>query len=439
MSILTRLRNLQFAPASAADVNGDAESIDESPVESPAEVDAEDDLRPEVLVRDLIEYTVTLGASDLFLFANQNDIEISLRHLGVVRHVARMPKDVGLRCIAYIVGAAGMKYGMKKHPQDGRWILHHPNGGSVDVRLSTIPTLYGESMSLRLLRRDSELMRLTYLGFMQSQLGQMQSLLMSPSGLILVTGPTGSGKTTTLYACLHALNNGRRKIHTIEDPVEYAVPGLIQSQVDDLHGASFAEMLRAILRQSPDVIMIGEIRDTATAETAVQAANSGQLVLATMHSPTAAAAVHAMLGLGISPYLLCSSLAGVIGQRLVRVLNPETRIPMDLSMAPHTFDEIRQFLEPNEGQTVYSAPGRSSGNEAYWYTGQTCVFEIMTTSSKTRQLIREMQPASTLSQAAIEEGMIDLRRAALLKVAKGITSFDEMQTEIPSDTLWVDA
>jgi type II secretory ATPase GspE/PulE/Tfp pilus assembly ATPase PilB-like protein len=213
---------------------------------------------------------------------------------------------------------------------------------------------------------------------------------------------------------------------------------LRQSQVDDQHGAGFAEMLRAILRQGPDVIMIGEVRDAATAETAVIAANSGQLVLATMHSPVAAAAVHAMLGLGISPYLLCSSLLGVIGQRLVRVLNPDTRIPLDLSGAPHTFDEVRQWLEPGEGETVYAAPGPSATNEAYWYRGQTSVFEIMLTSPSVRQMIMEMQPASALAQAAIAEGMIDLRRATLLKIAKGITSFDEMQTEIPSGTLWTD-
>ena len=440
MSIITRLRNLRPAPNAAdeaVDANQAAE-VEATIAESQAEETEDPVERPEALVLDLIEYAVAMGASDLFFAVEQDDIDITLRHLGVIRQVARMPLDVGQRCMAYIRSAAGMKYAEKRHPQDGRWILHRQYGSTVDIRLSTLPTLYGESMAMRILRRDSELIKLTRLGFIQSQLGAMQSLLMSTSGLILVTGPTGSGKTTTLYACLHALNDGRRKIHTIEDPVEYSVAGLRQSQVDDQHGAGFAEMLRAILRQGPDVIMIGEVRDAATAETAVIAANSGQLVLATMHSPVAAAAVHAMLGLGISPYMLCSSLLGVIGQRLVRVLNPETRIPLDLSAAPHTFDEVRQWLEPGEGETVYSAPGPSANNEAYWYRGQTSVFEIMLTSPAVRQMIMEMQPASALAQTAIAEGMIDLRRATLLKIAKGITSFDEMQTEIPSGTLWTD-
>jgi len=433
INILERLRSLQPAPETAPDSDGE-----DYPTEPVLEVADEEAMTPERLVNDLVDYTLALGASDLYFAVDQNDVDITLRHLGVIRQVARLPLDVGLRCMGFIRTAAGMKYAEKRHPQDGRWILHRRHAGSVDVRLSNVPTLFGDCLALRMLRRDSGLTRLDHLGFLKSQLGQMQSLLMSPSGLILVTGPTGSGKTTTLYACLHALNNGRRKIHTIEDPVEYAVAGLRQTQIDDVHGAGFAEMLRAILRQSPDVIMIGEVRDAATAETAVLAANSGQLVLATLHAPVAAAAVHTMLGLGIAPSLLCSSLLGVIGQRLVRVLNPETRIEIDLSAAPHTFDEVRQWLEPAEGQKVYSAPGPMANNEAYWYRGQTCVFEIMLTSPALRKMIGEMAPASALAQAAIAEGMIDLRRATLLKVARGITSFDEMQREIPSGTLWVD-
>jgi type II secretory ATPase GspE/PulE/Tfp pilus assembly ATPase PilB-like protein len=431
MSIITRLRSLQ----PAADVADEDEADLTEPL---VEVDDEEAMKPERLVNDLIDYSIALNASDLFFAVDENEVDITLRHLGVIRQVARLPGEVGLRCIAYVHGAAGMRYADKRHPQDGRWILHRPQRASVDVRLSSVPTLYGESLALRMLRRDSELMKLQHLGLTESQLADMQSLLAAPSGLILVTGPTGSGKTTTLYACMHALNNGRRKIHTIEDPVEYAVPGLRQTQVDDAHGAGFAEMLRAILRQGPDVIMIGEIRDAATAETAVLAANSGQLVLATLHAPRAAAAVHTMLGLGTAPYLLCTSLLGVIGQRLVRVLNRETRVPIDLSGAPHTFDEVRQWLEPGEGETVYTAPGPSANNEAYWYRGQTCVFEIMLTSPMLRKMITELQPASALAQAAIGQGMIDLRRATLLKIAKGITSFDEMQCEIPSGTLWVD-
>ena len=430
MSILSRL--LARPPESGDPLDGqiDAEAL--------TEVDESQSTNPEWLVTDLLEYSLALGASDIFLSTNENDIDISVRHLGIIRQVARLSLDVGVRCMAYIRGAAGMKHAEKRHPQDGRWVLHRPDAEPVDLRLSTLPTLYGESMAMRILRRDSQLRNLKHLGFIGPQLGQMQSLLHSPGGLILVTGPTGSGKTTTLYACLHYLNDGRRKIHTIEDPVEYAVPGLRQSQVDEATGAGFAEMLRAILRQGPDVIMVGEIRDEATAETAVRAANSGQLVFATVHAPLAAVAIHTMLGLGIRPYNLCSGLLGVISQRLMRVLNPETRVPIDLAAAPHTFDEVRQWLEPDEGQTVYTSPGQSSNNEAYWFVRRTGIYEIMVTSPTLRKMICELKPASALEQAAIEEGMIDLRRATLLKIAKGLTSFDEMQREVPSGTLWVD-
>ncbi len=430
MSILSRLRGRPPAPGDAIDGQASAEPV--------TQVDESQSANPEWLVTDLMEYAVALGASDVFISTNENDIDISVRHLGVIRQVASLSLDVGVRCMAYIRGAAGMKHAERKHPQDGRWVLHRPDAETVDVRLNTVPTLYGDSLAMRILRRDSQLRNLQHLGFIGPQLSQIQSLLHSPGGLILVTGPTGSGKTTTLYACLHHLNNGRRKIHTIEDPVEYAVPGLRQTQIDDVNGAGFAEMLRAILRQGPDVIMVGEIRDQATAETAIRAANSGQLVFATLHSPKASVAVHTMLGLGIQPYMLCSALLGVIGQRLVRVLNPETRVPIDLSAAPHTFDEVRAWLEPGDGEIVYSAPGRSANNEAYWFVRRTGIYEIMVTSPILRKMICELKPASALAATAIEEGMIDLRRATLLKIAKGMTSFDEMQREVPSGTLWVD-
>jgi type II secretory ATPase GspE/PulE/Tfp pilus assembly ATPase PilB-like protein len=406
-------------------------------------VDEEKPTNPEWLVTDLVEYAITIGASDLFFATNETEIEVTMRHLGFIRLVVRLSLNNGIRCMAYIRGAANLKYGEKKHPQDGRWIFQRPGGQIVDLRLSTMPTLYGESLAMRILRRDSNLTKLENLGFVGSQLGVAESLLHSPGGLILVTGPTGSGKTTTLYAFLHALNDGRRRIHTIEDPIEYAVPGLRQSQVDEAGGADFTEMLRAVLRQGPDVVMIGEVRDADTADTAVRAANSGQLVFATLHAPVAASAIQSMLGLGISPYLLCSSLLGVIGQRLVRVLNRETAVPIDLSDAPGTFDEVRPWLEPDQGRIVYMAPpagdnGAGPNGTAHSYSGRTGVFEIMTTSTALRKLILDMRPASALARQSVEEGMIDFRRAALLKVAQGITSFDEMQRAVPSGSMWMD-
>jgi type II secretory ATPase GspE/PulE/Tfp pilus assembly ATPase PilB-like protein len=416
-------------------------AIEDESLKSPLlKIDEEKPTNPEWLVTDLVEYAIVAGASDLFFATNQDDVEVTMRHLGIIRLVTRLTIVNGVRCMAYIRGAANMKFAEKKHPQDGRWIFKRPGGPAVDMRLSTMPTLYGESMAMRILHRDSHLTRLEGLGFHPTQIGAVESLLHSPGGLILVTGPTGSGKTTTLYAGMHYLNNGRRKIHTIEDPIEYAVPGLRQTQVDDASGAGFAEMLRAVLRQGPDVVMIGEVRDKSTAETAVRAANSGQLVFATLHAPVAASAVHSMLGMGISPYLLCSSLLGVIGQRLVRVLNPKTRMPIDLSDAPETFAEIRPWLEDeSDGKTVYMAAGPvENGTGTDSYEGRTGVFEVLLSSPGLRKIITEQKSASAIAQKAIEEGMLDFRRAALLKVAKGITSFDEMQRAVPTGAMWVD-
>jgi type II secretory ATPase GspE/PulE/Tfp pilus assembly ATPase PilB-like protein len=392
----------------------------------------------ELLIAEIVEHAVAAGASDLFFSTNENDVEVTMRHLGIIRPVTRLALSNGIRCLACVRGASGMKYAEKRHPQDGRWIFRRTNGPPVDLRLSTLPTLYGESLAMRILHRNSHLTKLEALGFVGSQFGAVKSLLHSPGGLILVTGPTGSGKTTTLYAALHALNDGRRKIHTIEDPIEYAVPGLRQTQVDDANGVGFAEMLRAVLRQGPDIVMIGEVRDTATAETAVRAANSGQLVFATLHAPVAAAAIQSMLGMGISPHLLCSSLLGVIGQRLIRVLNPGTRLAIDLSDAPQTFDEVRAWLEPQEAQTVFMAPPAVENGGSDGYDGRSGVFEVLLSSPALRRSIADLKPTSMLAQQAIEEGMIDFRRAALIKVAKGLTSFDEMQRAVPTGSMWVD-
>ena len=193
------------------------------------------------------------------------------------------------------------------------------------------------------------------LGLSRDQLAELQNMLGSPGGLILFTGPTGSGKTATMYASLVNLNDGRRKINTIEDPVEYAIAGVRQSQINTQIDVTFSTMLRNVLRQSPDVIMVGEIRDTETAETAVRAANSGHLVLATIHAPIAAGAVQSMRGLGVHPHFLATSLLGVISQRLVRTLCEQCKVSFDLSMAPHTFDEVRPWLTPEEGHKLFCA------------------------------------------------------------------------------------
>jgi type II secretory ATPase GspE/PulE/Tfp pilus assembly ATPase PilB-like protein len=263
-------------------------------------------------------------------------------------------------------------------------------------------------------------------------------MLNDPSGLILVSGPTGCGKTTTLYACLNYLNNGQHKINTIEDPVEYALPLVRQSQVNPLIDLHFAELLRGVLRQAPDVIMIGEIRDSETAAIAVRAANSGHLVLATVHAPIAAAAVQSMFSFGAHSYQLASCLLGCISQRLVRTLDPKTKVAYDIGMVPGVFDEVQQWLLPGEGTQIYG-PRQVGHGFLHGYSGRTGVFEVMPVSQTIRDLIMQQQPTPVLRHQAAKEGLIEMRLGALMKVARGETSVEEVFRAIPAEYLDVDA
>ena len=304
----------------------------------------------------------------------------------------------------------------------------------MDLRINAIPTLYGEDMAIRLLDREQRLLRLDILGLGRQDLSKLRSMLASPGGLILVTGPTGSGKTTTLYACVQYLNDGTRKINTIEDPVEYALEGVRQSQVNPRMDLDFPELLRSVLRQAPDVIMVGEIRDPITAETAVRAANSGHLVFATLHAPTAPGAVDSMLAMGVHPHFLASSLLGILAQRLVRTLCPKCKLGVDISESPLTFEEVRKWIEPAQGQAIYAAHGcpecRQEG-----FTGRTGIFEVLRVSKEVRRLVAERRTVREIREQAIKEGMLDVRRAALLKVAEGVTSTEEMMRVIPAEQL----
>jgi type II secretory ATPase GspE/PulE/Tfp pilus assembly ATPase PilB-like protein len=259
-------------------------------------------------------------------------------------------------------------------------------------------------------------------------------LLSNSSGLLLVTGLAGSGKTTTLYACLRDLNTGERKINTIEDPIEYAIDGLRQSQVNMKLDIGFAELLRSVLRQAPDVIMIGEIRDAETADTAVRAANSGHLVLATLHAPVAAGAIQSMLRLGVHSHFLSSSLLGVIAQRLMRTLCPKCKVAFDMSQAPHTFEEVRPWLESGQGENLYGPKGC---RDCYMtgYAGRTGVFEVLSVTGGIRKLIDDKASTHVIRKKALEEGLIEFRHSAMLKVAQGETSIEEVIRVVPSEYL----
>lgn len=391
----------------------------------------------EQAVAKVIVHAIGLPASDIFFTSNLSTLTVSVRHLGIVHAIATVPIEIGKRFLSHIKAMAQMDVAEKRRPQDGRWIYRGENQ-TVDLRINMIPTLQGEDIALRVLSHNAQLYQIDELGMTRAQLNELIGMLEGPSGLVLITGPTGSGKTATLYASLMRLNDGRRKINTIEDPIEQTIEGVRQSQVNNQVDLGFSTLLRSVLRQSPDVIMIGEIRDPETAETAVRAANSGHLVLATIHAPIAAAAIQSMRGLGVHSHFLSTSLRGIISQRLVRTLCDKCKTSFDLSAAPHTFDEVRPWLGPEEGKVLF-APTGCAACRMMGYAGRTGVFEIVRINRRLRELVAEGRPTRQIRDAAVAEKMLEFRQSALLKVAQGITSTEEVFRVIPSEHLMEEA
>lgn len=392
------------------------------------------DLAPDQAVAKLLDFAVATQASDLLFATEEHQVTISIRHLGIHRVVSCLTADFGRHCLAHIKAAASMDFAEHRKPQDGRWVLHGPGNQFIDLRISILPTLHGEDLNLRLLNRHSQFVALDKLGLIPSVLKQFQNVLQSPSGLVLVTGPTGAGKTTTLYAAMQYLNQDQRKINTVEDPIEYSMPRIRQAQVNphiDLH---FPELLRAVLRQAPDVIMIGEIRDPVTAETAVRAANSGHLVLATLHAPGAAAAIHSLQTYGILPHYLGPSLSCVLSQRLVRVLCPDCRDSGGENPWPQLFEDVASLRIPESPRQVFSPRGCSHCHQT-GYVSRTGVFEHLVVTTKLRHLIYDKGTAGDIYRQALQDGMISFRSAALLKIADGETSPDEVRRVFPAEFL----
>ena len=391
------------------------------------------ELEPSQAVGHLVEQAAGLQASDIFFLSDETSLRVAVRRMGRMETLAEVSREQGRYLISYIKAQAGIDIAERRRPQEGRWIFER-EAGRIDLRINIIPTLHGEDLAARILDRKYGLRSIDSLGMSRGENQKLLSLLSSPSGLILVTGPTGTGKTTTLYACLQHLNNGTRKINTLEDPVEYQLAGIRQSQVNSKLSVDFPEMLRNVLRQAPDVIMIGEIRDEETAATAVRAANSGHLVLATLHAPVAASAVQSMRALNTNPYFLASCLLGVIAQRLVRQLCQNCRTAYDISESPDTFAEVQSMLEPGLGTFIYGPSGcdqcRNQG-----YKGRVGVFELMTFGRDLRQMVLNSKATEDLQKQAIAGGMIEFRRAAMLRIAQGLTSTEEVLRELPAEYL----
>lgn len=371
------------------------------------------------LINSLLFEAVKDRASDIHIEPYEREVEVRFRVDGVLYPVLTPPKALQDAISSRVKILAGLDIAEKRLPQDGK-IRLLVAGKDIFVRVSVIPTSYGERIVLRLLYRDSGIITLDALGLDAAQVAETENLLGRSSGIMLVTGPTGSGKTTTLYSALNRVNSTKRNIITIEDPVEYQLKGIGQVHVNPKIGLSFANGLRSILRQDPDVIMVGEIRDRETAEIAIQASLTGHLVLSTLHTNDTASAVTRLVDMGIEPFLVSSSLTTVLAQRLVRVLCKECR----KGYAP-TPEEIALYKAAKPPELLY----RSTGCPACLktgYRGRVGIFEFLKVGPRIRSLILKNQDADTIKRTAVTAGMETMLEDGLKKAASGVTSIEEV-------------
>lgn len=393
-------------------------------------LEAGDDDAPVIkLVNTLLFRAVKEKASDIHIEPYEKDMVVRFRIDGILFDIFKPPKKFQNAITSRIKVMGNLNIAEKRLPQDGRIPLKLA-GKDIDVRLSTVPTAHGERLVMRLQDRSSVILELEQLGFSKKSLEKFYALLGNTYGILLVTGPTGSGKSTTLYAALQKINSVDKNIITVEDPVEQRVHGVGQIQVNSKIGLTFASGLRAILRQDPDIIMIGEIRDLETAEIAINASLTGHLVLSTIHTNDAAGAFPRLIDMGCEPFLIATSLLGVIAQRLVRVLCPhckEPYTPTDTELA-----SLEITRERIAGHQIYRAKGCSECNQK-GYLGRTVINELLVVTEEVRSLIMQRQDAGTIKKAAIAAGMEPMREHGIQKILAGVTTIEEVLSNTQID------
>ncbi|MFH0902638.1 MAG: type II secretion system ATPase GspE [Pseudomonadota bacterium] len=396
-------------------------------------------------VNSLIFQAVKERASDIHIEPGEKDIVVRYRIDGVLREAKRANRQYIQSILSRIKIMAGLNIAEKRLPQDGR-IRRRIAGRDIDMRVATVPTATGERVTIRLLDRSSVLLGLADIGFAADHLDHLESLITRPHGILLVTGPTGSGKTTTLYACLSRINSPDLNILTIEDPVEYQLEGISQTQVNPKIELTFATGLRSFLRHDPDVIMVGEIRDLETAEIAVQASLTGHLVLSTIHTNDAAGAMTRLVDMGVEPFLVTSSLVGILAQRLVRVICPDCRQldspkPEEITGLGIDYDRFLRGtvdvprikgMQPLPKGKVFRAQGCSSCLKT-GYQGRTGIYELMMLSDEIRALCLQKTDATVLKRAAIQAKMRTLRQDGGFKVLAGMTTIEEVMMVTAED------
>lgn len=389
-------------------------------------LDSENDAPIIRLLNAVLAAAIRTGASDVHLEPGEFNLSVRFRVDGALRETLKLRRGLSPLVISRAKVMADLDIAEKRLPQDGRISLRIA-GRAVDVRVSTLPGIHGERVVLRLLDKQFGRLDLESLGMDAETQERMEHLIQRPHGIVLVTGPTGSGKTTTLYAALDRINDSTRNIMTVEDPVEYYLDGVGQTQVSTRVGLTFARGLRAILRQDPDVVMVGEIRDLETAEIAVRASLTGHLVFSTLHTNTAVGAVTRLRDMGLEPFLISSSLQGILAQRLVRRLDPETRE----AYSPGEYESALLGINPREAPTLYR-PGSVATADGGGYRGRTGIYELVRVDDRLRQLIHDGAPEQQLEDE-VRKDTPPLRSNGLNKVRQGITSLEEVMRVTSED------
>jgi type IV pilus assembly protein PilB len=352
-------------------------------------------------------------------------VEVRYRIDGVLQHIRNIPKALQQSVVSRIKIMADIDIAERRIPQDGRAGIRVLNR-SIDLRISTLPVRYGERVVMRILDKSGKRYSIEQLGFSEQNRAAFENLITKPYGIILVTGPTGSGKSTTLYSALSHIKSTENNIITCEDPVEYELDGINQSQVNVRAGLTFATQLRSILRQDPDIVLVGEIRDAETAEIAFRAALTGHLVLSTLHANDAPNTITRLIDMGVEPFLIASSVTGIIAQRLTRVICSKCKKPYEASV-----DELAVLgMEPSETPvTLYRGEGCNHCDNT-GYSGRVACFEVLTVNDVIRQLILSKPSVEAVKKAATEAGMTTLRQNALEKVLGGVTTVDEIRKRV---------
>jgi type IV pilus assembly protein PilB len=373
------------------------------------------------LVNTLISRAVNERASDLHIEPGERDLRVRFRIDGVLHEIMSTPRSASGAVVSRLKIMADLDIAERRVPQDGRVSLRVA-GRQIDLRVATLPTIYGEKVVLRILDKEDAVLDLKALGFLPHSMARFEQSYSKPYGAILVTGPTGSGKTTTLYAALNILNKPDRHIITVEDPVEYRLPGVVQVQVNRKAGLQFANILKSILRSDPDVVLVGEVRDAETAKIAVEAALTGHLVLTTLHTNDAASSVNRLVDMGVEPYLVASALDSILAQRLARKLCD--RCKQSKLASPEIVQQMG--FDPADGEvSIYMAVGCKACSDT-GYRGRVSINEVLLVSEEIQRMAVERRPSDEIKHLAVEQGMRTLRKDGMEKVKLGMTTLEEV-------------